>query len=277
MARQHAQTPVVPEPPKPTFRELIGQAWFPRLSEYGSRCTRLAALAAELPPDPVRLPDEFMTARFGDRTYPRAEVLVQWVSAVLEENVLAGVVLTDALDFTFGLLRTGRVREFPESAHKSKLTTAAGEYWIEFTVPPGWEFVLGPDVHPAGFTGLAMVQRCHLSQNFYQGNAGRGRLLGAPGAKDDVGFDIPCGYFSGYRIEGDRLVIPSAPLGRLQSGVGVQVPYAFVRRAFSTTYTNEPLVFVPRPTHEEVENLARSAAARLRSEWESSSPTPSTR
>jgi hypothetical protein len=188
------------------------------------------------------------------------------VLEVLEENLLAGVVLTDALEYVTRLvwiMNDGQGEIFPDTQAKRRLTEAAREYAIDFEVPQGWEFVVGPRTHPAGFSGIAVVRRCHLSQNIYQGEHGYGRLLGASkqGLEDAAGFDIPCDYFPELRVEGANLLHGQM---RNSFGVGQFVPFAFVRRAFRLPWgEGKSVTFIPRPADDELVSIARAAVEHL--------------
>lgn len=271
MARKRHST-VNPWPPPPPPRTTIGEAfrklWHPRQTHYENRCVTLAEVSLDLPLIYLDTLNAVPNARVRDATRLPGSTLRAWAVGVLHENVIAGMVLTDALALTYG--RVGSVlgdgfNRFPDTQDTRELTMAAGEFWIEFQVPAGWEFVMNNNIHPAGHTGLVMVKRCHLSESFYQRNSGSGRLLGAPGCEGDVGFDIPCGYFPQYRFEGGQLVSTAPAAADGHFGIGCSIPYAFVRRAFyQPSFGTPPMSGAfDRPTHEDVLRVARGVADRL--------------
>jgi hypothetical protein len=151
---------------------------------------------------------------------------------------------------------------FPSSWQKGRLTEAVGRYYVEFETAAGWEFVLNGEPRPAGFSGVAQVKRCHLSQTPHPGEQGWGRLLGASRMDyDAIGFDVGCDYFPHARVEDDCLHFDDAGL---PSTIAVRVPYAFIRRAYPLpSNEQDPIRPVTRPTHDEVFQIAREAVEQL--------------
>lgn len=247
---------------------VVSRLWHPRQTAYQSFCLHLGQLVLDLPIS--RFHAWYRGPGTLVRHCPRVTndgTLVEWAITVLEENLLAGVVLIDALDWfcraVEAVMNDSGLR-FPSPQDKKQLTEAAGHYLIDFEVPVGWEFVLGDASHGAGFRGIAFVERCHLSENWYQGEHGYGQLIGLTGlhVEDAIGFDIPCQYHPELRVEGEALQTTGAE--RLY-GIGLRIPYAFMRRAFRRPWAaTDQLTFTSRPTNEEVYQCAKGAADRLR-------------
>jgi hypothetical protein len=188
-----------------------------------------------------------------------------WVLDVARENLLAAAVLFDALDMFVGLLGTALPYhvDFPDAQSKREWTQGVGSYDVEFVVPDGWDFVFDGTSYPAGFRGVAGVDRCHLSQRTDHNVYGEGRLkvLGGPRDEAALGFDIPCFYFSGVRVVEDKVVVDKATYS---PGRGAILPYEFVGRAYRRPIPLEhPIDFIPRPTDEQVVEMARAAMARM--------------
>ena len=252
------------------FHRLL---FFPRGTHYQQFCVRLAELALDLP-----------VFNYGGRHGPTTTArqcsnihtldLERWIYRVLEENVLAGMVLIDALDYVMELL--GRLigdRELcdcfgPQS--KKHFTEMIGNTWVEFQVPVGWELQFSRETRLAGYRGVAVIERCHLSQNTQHVNHAVGRMVGASrDDRPDVGyFDIECGFFPGYRVEGNEIIRPANATGY---GLGICLPYTFITREIQG---EEPsLQLRPRPTDQEVLDIAKRAVDRLMEEASEQSET----
>jgi hypothetical protein len=274
MARRRSVT-VAAQPPLADgpIAEATRSLWHNRFTSYQSHCLRLGELAIDLP-----------TPRFAawhrgsgelyrhTERYPSGRDLMSWVLDVAAQNVLAGVVLIDALDWYGDLLRFAiptHSSRFPERENKKEWTEGVGEYLVEFEVPTGWEFEFRDVVHTAGHRGVASVTRCHLSDNWYHSNYGFGRLVGGNGLEVEgaIGFTIPCEYVSALRVEGETLHVDRADPDP-SHGYGINLPYAFVLRAFRRPWNREKkLAFVMRPTDAELIALARRSVTRVQESW----------
>lgn len=235
-----------------------------------SRSTRYQALAIELGGMSLDMPlsfrgyDEAPGAlyRHSDR-FPPGRLLTWWALRVAEENLLAGAVLFDALDMfveMLGSVLPDRMMEFPGPKDKKDWTERVGSYDVEFMVPEGWEFVFDGVVHPAGFRGVAGVARCHLSQqpNHYIEGEGRLVALGGRCIEAAIGFELPCYYFPDARIVEDKVIVPD------NDGRCASIPYDFVVRAFRRpSRLDSTLAFIPRPTDEQVVEMAQRALAKM--------------
>jgi len=138
-----------------------------------------------------------------------------------------------------------------------------GNTWVEFQVPTGWELCLSRETRLAGYRGVAVIERCHLSQNTLHVNHAVGRMVGASrDERPDVGyFDIECGFFPGYRVEGNEIIRPANATGY---GFGICLPYTFIAREIQG---EEPsLQLRLRPTDQEVLDIAKRAVDRLSDE-----------
>ena len=242
------------------FHRLL---FFPRATHYQQFCVRLAELALDLP-----------MLDYGGRRGPTTTVrqcndihmidLERWIQKVLEENVLAGMVLIDALDYVMELL--GRLMSDRELCDyfgpqtKKRFTEMIGNTWVEFQVPAGWELQFSHETRLAGYRGVAIIERCHLSQNTQHVNHATGRMVGVPrDERPDIGyFDIECGFFPGYRVEGNEIVRPANARGY---GLGICLPYTFIAREIRGEESS--LQLRPRPTDQEVYDLAKWAVDRL--------------
>ena len=197
----------------------------------------------------------------------RAIDLERWILKVLEENVLAGMVLIDAVDYVMELL--GRLIEDRELCDcfgpqsKRHFTEMIGNTWVEFQVPVGWELILSHETRLAGYRGVAVIERCHLSQNTLHVNHAVGRMVGVSRDEHpDIGyFDIECGFFPGYRVEGNEIVRPANATGY---GLGICLPYTFITREIQEELPS--LQLRPRPTDQEVYDIAKMAVDRLTEE-----------
>ena len=245
-----------------SFHRLL---FFPRATHYQEFCVRLAELTLDLP-----------LLNYGGHHGPRrvrqcndihAIDLERWIYKVLEENVLAGMVLIDALDYVMGLL--GRLTEDKELRDcfgpqtKRRFTEMIGNTWVEFQVPVGWELQFSRETRLAGYRGVAVIERCHLSQNTQHVNHAVGRMLGVSrDDRPDAGyFDIECGFFPGYRVEGNEIVRPANATGY---GLGICLPFTFITREIRG---EEPsLQLRLRPTDQEVYDIAKLTVDRLTDE-----------
>jgi hypothetical protein len=266
MARRRHALPAA-EPRATSIENVIKSLGrMPRLSSHQKLALHLAGLALDLPdihdypprsPTPTRV-------RSSDR-FPES-ALVLWCLKVFDEHPLAGVVLTDAMEYVSRALAafTGEYFElFPSAQAKRWLTERMERFYVEFEAPTGWEIVIEGEARPAGFSGLAQVVRCHLSQTPYPGERGYGRwTTGTMQDQDAIGFDIPAVYFPDARIEDERLVFNSRQ--RHHEEITVRVPYCFVKRAFPRPVdATEAIRPYARPTNEEIQNTARCAVERL--------------
>jgi hypothetical protein len=256
MARKRSNPPE----PTPSLEEALRCLLLPCATRHQHLCGCLGQLALDLPLE------EGSATRLRQANRLVVAALEDWLVEVLQSNVLAGAVLTEALHWSCELLRhlypTLNVG-FADPITRRRLTEATAPYDVEFVVPAGWEFVLRDTSHGAGFGGIALVRRCHLSRSWGQGAAGHGRLVGqqGKGLEQAAGFNLVCGYLPGMQVEGEQL---SRPQGPDEEGVPVRLPYAFVRRAFGQPQAEgEPLTFIPRPSDEEVYELAVAARDRL--------------
>jgi hypothetical protein len=225
--------------------KAVSRLRFSRLTPYQSLALDLGDIALEMPLDVLRPNDETRGTLFRHSTqFPPGRLLMWWVLNVAEENLLAGVVLLDALEMFVDLLAPvlpDRLR-FPDTQDKTDWTQRVGPFDVEFVVPEGWEFVFAGAVHPAGFRGVACVDRCHLSERAGHYDEGRGRIavptdrsVGSSG-----GFDLPCAYYPGVRVVGDE-VVEDDPAH--SSRRDASLPYEFVVRAFQ-----RPIRYSGRPT-----------------------------
>jgi hypothetical protein len=209
---------------------LIQRLSLPRITRYQQLCFNLARLIPELPcPQPVgtlRGPATQLRHMQGLPGY----VLDNWLNAVLAENVLAGVVLVDALYYIWErleFLAPRSVPVYPDREAKGAVTSSLRQLYVDFQVPPGWELLLGRS-EQAGFSGLARVERCHLSKDLNWHAQGEGRLVGQAGQWLEwaAGFSMPCVYFPPLHLEENDLVAAGADV----PGTPVQLPWAFVRQ-----------------------------------------------
>ena len=245
----------------------LDRLWECRLTKYQHLCLRLGGLALEFPLGPFGGGPPRAEARFrhSDR-FPHEMLLTGWALDVADQNLLAGLVLLDALecfDSLRRLVHPGPGAAFPSSKEKTHWTQRIGGYDIEFVVPEGWTFILDGVVHPAGFRGVVGVRRCHLTQDSYRTEHGLGSLAGLADRQVEsvIGFDIPCVYHPGVQIVEDRIHIDKASS---DCGVEVSIPYDFVVRAFRRPGRfDKPLEFIPRPTDEEVVDLAKQSVKRM--------------
>jgi hypothetical protein len=249
----------------------IGSLAHCRLTSYQDLCLRLGELAIDLPTarvDSMNLGQQPLH-RHTDR-YPSGIELMPWVLDVAEQNLLAAMVLLDALNWYVEILDfivPSRMHRFPESREKKEWTERVGDYFVEFEVQKGWEFESCEKVHTVGHRGVACVSRCHLSDNWYQSSRGSGRLVGLSGCGVElaVGFDIPCEYFPALRVEAETLQVNPADEAY---GYGISLPYAFVTRAFRRPWdAREKLAFIIRPTDDEVITLAQESVNRIQGRW----------
>lgn len=247
--------------------EALGRLWEIRLTKYQQLCLRLGGLALEFPLGPFGDGPARSGARFRHSDqFPHEALLMRWALDVADQNLLAGLVLLDALECFDSLRRLvlpGPGVPFPSSREKTQWTQNIGEFDVEFVAPEGWTFILDHVVHPAGFRGVAGVRRCHLTQDSYRTEHGLGSLAGLADRQVEsvIGFDIPCVYHPGVQIVDDRIHIDKASSG---CGSEVSIPYDFVVRAFRRpSRFDEPLKFTPRPTDEEVVDLAEQSVKRM--------------
>jgi hypothetical protein len=249
----------------------VESLWHNRLTSYQDLCLHLGRLAIDLPTarHGSWVSNQLPLHRHTDR-YPSGSDLIMWVLEVAQQNLLAGVVLIDALDWFGDILSfvaPSRKSRFPEREDKKEWTQRVGEYFLEFEVPEGWEFNFHGDVHAVGHRGVALVRRCHLSESWYHADSGGGRLVVAEalGVERAIGFDIPCEYVPALRVDQETLQV-----GRADGGYGyaISLPYAFVIRAFRRPWNREEkLAFVPRPADQEVVDLAQGSIARIQERW----------
>lgn len=196
----------------------------------------------------------------------RSVDLEPWIVAVLQENVPAGMVLIDAVDYVLDVFsRFTKRDEYDgfDSQTKRRFTEMIGNTWVEFQVPIGWELQLSRETRLAGYRGVAVIERCHLSQNTLHVNHAIGRMVGASrDERPDMGyFDIECEFFPGYRVEGNEIIRPANATGY---GLGICLPYTFITREIQG---EEPsLQLRPRPTDQEVLDIAKRAVGRLAEE-----------
>jgi hypothetical protein len=242
------------------FHRLL---FFPRATHYRQFCVRLAELALDLPVfNYGGRPGSTTTARQCSNIHTLD--LERWIYKVLEENVLAGMVLIDALDYVMELL--GRLmgdRELcdcfgPQT--KKRFTEMIGNTWVEFQVPTGWELQFSGETRLEGYRGVAVIERCHLSHNTQHVNHAVGRMVGASrDERPDVGyFDIECRFFLGYRVEGNEIIRPANATGY---GLGICLPFTFITREIRG---EEPsLQLRTRPMDQEVIDIAKMAVDRL--------------
>jgi|GEM_PF-5464831 len=242
------------------FHRLL---FFPRATHYQELCIRLVELALELP-----------VLNYGGYQGSWTKVrqcndihaidLERWIHKVLEENVLAGMVLIDALDYVMELLgrlvKDKELRDCFGPQSKRHFTEMIGNTWVEFQVPVGWELVLSHETRLAGYRGVAVIERCHLSQNTQHVNHAIGRMVGVPHDEHhDMGyFDIQCGFFPGYRVEGNEIFRPTNATGY---GLGICLPYTFITQEILTE--SPSLQLRQRPTDQEVYDIVKMAVERL--------------
>jgi hypothetical protein len=245
----------------------IQTIWRSRLTSYQGLCLRLGELAIDLPNDrldpsgpiPQRL------HRHTDR-YPSGYDLMPWILDVAKENLLAGMVLMDALAWYVEVLDfvvPSRMHRFPESREKREWTEGVGDYFVEFEVPEGWEFEFRHEVYVAGHRGVACVKRCHLSDNWYHSNCGYGRLVGSKshGIERAIGFDIPCEYAPALHVDAETLQDDRTDDDYYY---GVSLPHAFITRAFHRPWDRmQKLTFVVPPSNEEIIAIARDSVSRI--------------
>ena len=102
------------------------------------------------------------------RHFP-ADTARRWIGRIPEWNFLASILATEAL---YRLSRVAshlgdQYHEFPERGDKRHVTQMQGDYWIEYEVPEGAALEHGDVRLDLGYRSIALVQRCHLSQHWY--------------------------------------------------------------------------------------------------------------
>ena len=88
-------------------------------------------------------------------------------------------------------------------------------------------------------------------------------MIGVPrDERPDTGyFDIECGFFPGYRVEGNEIFRPANATGY---GLGICLPYTFITREIQEELPS--LQLRQRPTDQEVYDIAKMAVDRLTEE-----------
>ncbi len=180
-----------------TLRDKVRQFIFTRrLTTYQSFCLHLAEKALNLPDRMSRRRREGEPGIIGDQVNVDGFTVEKWLFEAAKIDALASMVMLDAVDFLFDMLRVlddGHMREPLESRFKREFTQQVRGTIVEFRVPDGWGFQLLNDNYFAGSCGVAIVSRCHLSQVSHDAWA-MGTLLGVGKAQStDIGyFDVPC-------------------------------------------------------------------------------------
>jgi hypothetical protein len=213
----------------------------------------------DLPTDPGVSVERLRNS--GD-LYP--DLLMKWVSMVLAENTLAAMLLLDALNYLTCLLDciVGKddKYEFPDADYKRQFTKAMGGTLIEFEVPRGWELQFAEEQRLPGFRGIALIRRCHLSDDFTHKNDAIGQLVGVPwDYETDVGyFDVSCHLDPNLAIVDGRL-----HKRELEGPVlDITVPYTFILHEIDRPGRDD-IRLTKRPTDQEVLDIAKRAIDRL--------------
>lgn len=139
------------------------------------------------------------------------------------------------------------------SSDKKDVTRFVGGYAVEFKVPEGciWRrYVQGQEemFRQAGFSGHAVIQRCHLSQSIYFQPLYVGLALSQrretydDGASDQaIGFSVPCSYYPDA-IPSDKgeLQMNGMPVSFGARYADVLIPFGWISRIFNGWGYNEP-------------------------------------
>ncbi len=226
----------------------------PRSTHYQELCGRIGRLMLDLPTTEPGTPVG-RWRHFGDLY---SSLLEKWVSMVRAENALAGILLLDALDYLTSLLdhivgQAGKY-EFPMTEHKKRFTKVMGGVLIEFEVPPGWELRFAEEKRLPGFRGIAVIRRCHLSDDFTHKNDAISHLAGVPwDYETDVGyFDVPCHLDPNRAIVDGRL----RKRKRARPVMDITIPYTFILHEIDRP-TLDDIRLIKRPTDQEVLDIAK--------------------
>ena len=232
----------------------------PRSTHYQILCARIGRLMLDLP------------IRSRNRQLPGRGISATSILACLksgsrwsaQRTALAGILLLDALDYLTSLLdhivgQAGRY-EFPMTEHKKRFTKAMGGVLVEFEVPPGWELRFAEKKRLPGFRGIALIRRCHLSDDFTHKNDAISHLAGVPwDYETDVGyFDVPCHLDPNRAIVDGRL----RKRKRARPVMDITIPYTFILHEIDRP-TLDDIRLIKCPTDQEVLDIAKRAIDRL--------------
>ena len=112
--------------------------FFPRATHYQEFCVRLVELALELPVRSYHDGCQAAEPKLRHCDELRTVDVEPWIVTVLEENVLAGMVLIDAVDYVMDLLSRLTKRDehdWFDPQTKRRFTEMIGNTWVEFQVP----------------------------------------------------------------------------------------------------------------------------------------------
>jgi hypothetical protein len=157
------------------------------------------------------------------------DTALKWIERVRERDLLSSILLTDVLnrlmDFVNALGETHR-SYFPTPRCKREITTGQGHYFVEFEVPEGAVLRFRHETLNPGFRGIALVERCHLSDKFNWQPDGEGIVPGFEHCGMILGFNIPCDYLKNARFDGDKLV--EIEEGMRIPRIGCHLPFGFI-------------------------------------------------
>jgi hypothetical protein len=256
-----------PEPPKPTIvqaADLTYLLWDRDDSPYHWPYRQIVWAFLEMPVS--GRPDAPNNHLVRETPYWFAiDAAMRLIARVRERNLLASILATEALH------RLSRIAshladhqyDFPHKEGKKRLTRAQGDYWIEVEVPEGAALEHGETRLGPGYRCLALVERCHLSGNFYHSPVYSGVVPGFGACGPLLGFDLPCRAFPRHKFEDDKLVGEDIDAGTFTSyGVACDIPFGFVTGSRQRDWEarGESYPHCPKPSLDDLVKLIEEAA-----------------
>ena len=253
--------------------EIMGKVSWLEDTPYLSPYRRIADAFLDIQAKSWRARDGAQPVRELD-WFP-TDVAMRWLDRIRERNFLASVMATDALErlSRYVLSRwERRAYDFLGPRDKADLTRNQGEYWIEFEVPEGTSYELRNKTFEPGHRGVALVERCHLSSNFYHASWGKATIRGFGECHSLLGFDVPCRVTNLCSFEGDQMVT-----GRYNVGGGIvvggdwlvsthgttcEIPFGFILGSRQRNWENhqESYPFSPKLSFDEMVKLIEEVA-----------------
>ncbi len=256
-----------PKPPKPTIvqaADLTCLLWDRDDSPYPWPYRQIVWAFLEMPVSDRRDAPNNRLVRETPYWFA-TDAAMRLIGRVRERNLLASILATEALHQLSRIAShlAEHQHDFPHKEEKKRLTQAQGDYWIEVEVPEGAALEHGETRLGPGYRCLALVERCHLSGNFYHSPVYSGVVPGFGACEPLLGFDLPCRAFPRHKFEDDKLVGEDNFAGTFTSwGVACDIPFGLVTGSRQQDHERKgwPYPLSPKLSLDDMVKLIQEAA-----------------